>query len=583
MRLHVTRVALALAIVAAGLLAPVSHTAVVEARGRAPVSRGAVVEARILRRYTILGKIFRLTPVGRVVATVEDRQDAYRAANNWLAQAQQENSVRQEQLRQALVAGKLDLRAYVHASATLLRHAEQYVAVTERMKVIGRDNFHRAMGQQAFERFMPRIAQSVGFAQRVDNVKGALEAGRQLLEQGALDIDRLAEKAYPQFMRDGRARVQELITKLDRAGLSGKPVEDIRRTLAGLERGLGALEKAVPEMVKTDDVKRLQQEARNAAQVLVNTGKALDDGVKRLRDKNTVYFPVRSLERDAVVKKAMEEFSTDPSLLRRAVDESKLRRALGSQLEEALGRCGVERSDPLYTRIRQRMLALVDVSDGAPSADALDALCAEAKDQITREAEQPGIHGTATLDLDLASLERSSESDRFALSWLWRDSYKEDSAWNFVRLCDYCHPTPAIQSLPIRLEVNLETREVQGNWSGTAEGQQAVTDNGVVLCTGDSRASFDGAMAGGSVIVDPDGLGFSFEGEGTTSLTIAGELACTSLPQEPKAEGTSVVLETTVSGEWRAGEGQIRIYGRYGVHYIFNVTLSAVPYEVTVD
>lgn len=583
MRLPITRVALALAIVAAGLLAPVSHTAVVEARGRVPVSRGAVVEARILRRHTILGMIFRLTPVGRVVATVEDRQDAYRAANNWLAQAQKENSVRQEQLQQALVAGKLDLRAYVHASATLLRHAEQYVAVTERMKVIGRDNFHRAMGQQAFERFMPRLAQSAGFVRRVDDVKGALEAGRQLLEKGALDIDRLAEKSYPQFMRDGRVRVQELITKLDRAGLSGKPVEDIRRTLAGLEHGLGALEKAVPEMVKTDDVKRLQQEARNAAQVLVNTGKALDDGVKRLRDRNTVYFPVRSAERDAVVKKAMEEFSTDTSLLRRAVEESKLRKALGSQLEEALVRCGVERSDPLYTRIRQRMLSLLDVTDGAPSESALDALCAEAKDQITREAEQPGIHGTATLDLDLATLAPFQESDRFAVGWLWSDSYGEDSAWQFVRLCDYCRPFPTIQSLPVHLVIDLETQELQGHWAGTAEGQPPVIDNGVVLCTGDSRASFEGAIAGGRVSVDPDGLGFSFEGKGTTALTIAGELACASLPQEPKAEGTSVVLETTVSGEWRAGEGQIRIYGMNGVHYLLNATLSAVPYEVSVD
>ncbi|NLG26757.1 MAG: hypothetical protein GX557_02530, partial [Chloroflexi bacterium] len=107
MRLHITRAALALAMVAAGLLAPVSHTAVVEARARAMVSPGAVAEARILGRHTIIGKLFRLTPVGRVVATVEDRQDAYRAANNWLAQQQQANSVRLEDLRQARAAGKV--------------------------------------------------------------------------------------------------------------------------------------------------------------------------------------------------------------------------------------------------------------------------------------------------------------------------------------------------------------------------------------------------------------------------------------------------------------------------------------------
>lgn len=583
MKLNIARIMLALAIAMSGLLTPVSPCWVVEARDVESHSSAAVAEGRILGRHTILGIVFRLTPLGRLWATGEDRQEAYRAANEWLAQQQQANSVRLEDLRQARAAKKVDLRSYIHGQATLLRHAEQYVEVTERMKKIGHDNFDRALGQQIFERFMPRIAQSAGFTRRVDSVKGTLEAGRQLLEKGAVDIDRLAEKAYPQFLRDGRVKVQELMARLDRAGLTGKPVEDMRRALAGLDRGLAALEKAVPEMVKTEDVKRLQEEARNAAQVLTNTRKALDDGVKRLQDRNTVYFPVRSAERDAVVKKAIEEFSTDASLVRRAIEESKIRRALGPQLEEALARCGVERCDPLYVKIRQRILSLIDLAKGEPTGDELDALCAEAKDQITREAEQPGIHGSVTLDLDLASLDRSSQSDRFVVSWRWSDSYAADSAWTFVRLCDLCIPSPAIQSLPMWLDINLETGEVQGHWSGTANGQAPVTDNGVVVCTGDSRAHFEGSLASGRVMPDPDGLGFKFEAQGTTSLTIAGELACAPLPQEPKAEGTSVVLETTVSGAWRAGEGQIRIYGRNDVHYVLNVTLSAVPYEVSTD
>ena len=579
MKLHAIRTALALVIVAAGLLGPVSRSAVVGAGERLPAMAAAVREARILGRHTIVGKLFRLTPLGRVVTTVEERQDAYRAANAWLAQQQQANSVRQEDLRQAFVAGKLDLRAYVHGQATLLRHAEQYVDVTERMEKIGHDNFNRAMGQQVFERFMPRIAQSVGFARRVESVQGALEAGRQLLEEGALDIDRLAERAYPQFLRDGRARVQELITKVDRAGLSGKPVEDIRRALAGLERGLGALEKAVPEMVKTEDVQRLQEEARYAAQVLANTGKALDDGVKRLRDRNTVYFPAKSAERDAVVKKAMEEFSADASLVRRAIEESKVRRALGPQLEEALERCGVERSDPLYVKIRQRMLGLVDVSGGGPSESDLDALCAEARDQITREAEQPGIYGVATLNTELVSLGPLGEDERMSVSWWWRGISAQDDNWYWDYTCNACAVWPAVTSLQLSLEVNLETGEVSGSWAGSAAGYVAEGD-GQSGCAGEASASLEGAIESGAARMDGDQLGFSFEAEGSTTVSISGALTCKNTPDQ-KSGSRSDSISTQISGEWRAGVGSVKIRALSEDRNVLLSVVRNVTFEVS--
>ena len=547
------RLGLALALLVAQLLAP--------------LPRWGCVEARILGRHTIVGKLFRLTPLGRVVTTVEERQDAYRAANAWLAQQQQANSVRQEDLRQAFVAGKLDLRAYVHGQATLLRHAEQYVDVTERMEKIGHDNFNRAMGQQVFERFMPRIAQSVGFARRVESVQGALEAGRQLLEEGALDIDRLAEKAYPQFLRDGRARVQELMTKVDRAGLSGKPVEDIRRALAGLERGLGALEKAVPEMVKTEDVQRLQEEARYAAQVLANTGKALDDGVKRLRDRNTVYFPAKSAERDAVVKKAMEEFSADASLVRRAIEESKVRRALGPQLEEALERCGVERSDPLYVKIRQRMLGLVDVSGGGPSESDLDALCAEARDQITREAEQPSLGGTATISCGLTDLKPLlGEAGGYgALRWRLFQSDIPPSDQSQLVACLGQEPSLGIAELALDLTVALDTGEMSGSWNGTVccPRQDSVQGTGTL----------EGFLTEGTVVVHADGLGFDLQALGETTIMLEAATNCGT----PKQGSRSTSLSTEVEVTWRAGEGRLTIRGSDADDNLSFILMAANP------
>lgn len=528
-------VALAAALCAAGLGAPVRPA-----------------QAALLGRHTILGQIFRLTPAGRVVATFEARRDAYREAQTWLEAQRSAAQQRDAQLRRALQNRQIDLHTYVHARAHNERRLAQYDEVKDRMTRIAADNFNRALGQQVLERLMPRLAQSAGFNQRVGEIKAALETTRQVLAGGALEIDRLASKAYPEFMREGRVKVQELLGRLERSGLGGGPVEDVRCALQGLERRLGALEREAPEMAKPDEVKRLQEEARQAAERLATAQSRLEQGVQRLRDRNTVYFAQRPA-RDAWVQARLKELGQDTSQVDRAIAESEARRAIGPRLEEALVRVGVERGDPLYAKIRQRALNLLDASKAEEISDGeLDTLCATAREQIEREAAQTPLFGVATLDADAASLPQRPDWGRLGdIQWHWFQYDLPPSDLPHTIGCTSNYPAPPITELEMHLALNLDTGEMEGGWWGVASG-------GFLDGPGTALGSFSAEIIAGRVTPDADGKGFSFEGKAWVTLTVAGASDCGGNEKEGVK---SSALEASVRGRWRAGEGELTVTG----------------------
>ena len=111
-----------------------------------PFGSAPVAQAGLFGRHTFFGKVFRATPLGRVVVTFEDRRDAYRAADAWLAQCQQASVQRAADLRRGVETGTLDLRTYIHASATNMRHAQQYAEVSQRMKAIASETAKGLLG-----------------------------------------------------------------------------------------------------------------------------------------------------------------------------------------------------------------------------------------------------------------------------------------------------------------------------------------------------------------------------------------------------------------------------------------------------
>jgi hypothetical protein len=523
-------------------------------------------QAAVLGRRTILGKIFRMTPVGRVIKTAEDRSDAYRSANAWLRDQQESAKARNAALQRGLTSREIDLRAYVHARETQIRHDQQYEDVAQRMKAIAHDNFNRALGQQALEHLMPRLARSELFGKTVGEMKATLETGRKLLEEGVLDIQALANKAYPDFMRHGRGEVQQALKKLEESGLKGGPIDEIKSKLQILESALGDLERRVPELVKPDEVKQLQEEAKGAAKTLGELGNKIDAGVARLADKNTTYFAQRSAAKDAQIAAKTKEFAADASLVSRAVGESKARRALGPRLEEALARARLERSDPLYNRVRQRALNLVDPGKAEELSDGeLDAYVAIALREITEEAAQPRIYGLAVLDGSTANL-----TPRYPPSFgfvKWNAFFEEMTGRRYEQenySCDIFYPFPSVDDITIMLYLDLDTDEIQsGYWSGTASAQNPYYGVGVAV------GAFSGTLSRGTVMAygQDEGKGFAFEGQGQTRIEVSAagwcqEYADGKWSEEPVEGSRTVRINTHIGGKWKAGAGELLIDGR---------------------
>lgn len=536
---------LAVALCAAGLAAP---------------ARPA--QAGFLGRHTILGKVFRLTPVGRVVKSAEDRRDAYRSADRWLQEQQSGAAERGLALQRGLINREVDLRAYVRARETQLRHDAQYAEVGQRMKAIAHDNFNRALGQQALEHIMPRLVRSDLFQGTVNEMKATLETGRKLLEEGVLDIQALANKAYPEFMRHGRTEVQEAIKRLEESGLKGGPIDEIKGRLQMLDSALGDLERRVPEMVKPDEVKQLQEEATAAAKTLGELTEKMDAGVARLADKGTTYFPQRSVANDALITSKMKEFAADASLVSRASEESKVRRALGPRLDEAMARARIDRSDPLYNRVRQRALGAIDPGKAEEMSDGeLDAWVAIALREIEAEAKQPRLYGLASLEGDTANLTPRYPPFYGFVKWnaFMREMADPPSE---TYSCDSFDPFAAVDDIAIVLYMDLDTGEIQsGYWAGTASVQDPI--HGVGIATG----SFHGTLSEGTVTAyrNDQGTGLTFGGRGQTRIEVSAAGRCHGYADgkfyEEAIEGTrAVTLNAYIHGKWKpGGAGELMI------------------------
>ncbi len=544
MRHVLSRLILCALLVAVALLAP------------APPAR-----AGFLGRHTIFGKILRMTPLGRTVKIFEARQDAYRAADAWLKEARNDATLRTADLQNGLKSGKLDLRAYVHAQTTNLRHQQQYDDVAQRMKAIGHDNFNRALGQQALEHIMPRVVGSELFGKTVGEMKATLETGRKLLEEGVLDIQALANKAYPEFLRDGRRDIQDALQKLDNSGLSGGPVAEIRQRLQALEQGLGDLERRVPEMVKPDEVKQLQDEATSAAKTLGEMGAKLDAGVARLADKKTIYLQQRSVEKDVQIAGKLKGFAEDASMVQRAIGESQVRRALGPRLDEALARARLDRADPLYNKVRARALGMIDATKADELSDGeLDAYCEIALREITEEADKPRVFGLATL---AGTKDNLTPAYAPGYGWVkWEAFYNDTVPVQEERIwCGDFTPYAQVDDMTLSLVLNLDTDEMlSASWSGTASKQDASHGQGT------ATGWFEGGLYAGTVATHADGKGFTFSGQGWTRGGVEASVPCQGntdegKPREPAEGARAFANATHIYGKWDGGVGELLIEG----------------------
>jgi hypothetical protein len=550
----------------------------------------------IFPRHTILGKLFRLTPAGRIYSHFETRKIEYDQAQQWLderiAEADQRDAVLKELLRMRAIDG----HSYVQARSLNNIRRSEYVEIKDRMTRITRDNFQRAMGQEVLDRLVPRILAHRKFQETLGEVNEAFDTTRGYLEDGVLRIDQLAAKADLGFLSKAREATRRLIARIDKKELTGALLAPVRKELERLDGRLGQLQKDLPELAKPEEVKRLQEEARQAAQSLQSTQDSVNQAVQRVRDQGTVVIPVRSAARDKVIQEKLKTFQTDQNMTRNAISAALGRgaeqRRVNAAIGEAMDRLGIDRSDRSYIYLRKMALEAL-LARGISTSDLSDEelvtlweeALADAQERYAQPAGGPAI-GTISMHVSYPS---ASTDD--ALAWTL-DGKPGTATWHSFgsEVIDPSLPCTfdvfclkpmetEIETLELWLDFDLDHDQVTGALEGTLVGD--IRGFGAERF-GEAAGTFRGQITGGSMRYDSSAGGWLFEGEGWVEIQLqGGGVCCPSCLCDKTGRLESVSIEgsgkrqipLTLSGS-TVGRPTLHIWGEEyteETHWRFNV------------
>jgi len=494
----------------------------------------------IFPRHTILGKIFRLTHAGRIYTHFETRKIEYDQAQQWLDERISEADQRDAVLKELLRMRAIDGHTYVQARSLNTLRRQEYVEIKDRMTRITRDSFHRAMGQEVLDRLVPRILAHHKFQETLGEVNQAFDTTRGLLEDGVLRIDQLAAKADLGFLGKAREATQRLIRRIDKKELTGALLAPLRKELERLDGRLAQLQKDLPEIVKPEEVKQLQEEARQAAKTLQSTQDSLNQAVQRVRDQGTVVIPVRSAARDKVVQEKLKEFRTDQNMTRNAVamalGRGAERRRVNAAIAEAMDRLGIDRSDRTYIYLRKIALEALlarGISTSDLSDEELVSLWEEAlRDAQERYKELAGGPAIGTISMHV-SYPPASPDD--ALAWTYKGK-PGFATWHTFgsEVIDPALPCTfdvfclkpmetEIETLELWLDFDLDHDKVTGSLEGTLVGD--IRGFGTERF-GEAAGTFRGQITDGSMRYDSNAGGWVFEGEGWVEIRLEGGGVC---------------------------------------------------------
>lgn len=498
---------------------------------------------RLFGRRGLVRKIFRMTPLGRVVATFEGRRDDYRAAQNWLDKSLDQANQRDAKLKVLLRKRWIDVRSYVKYRSMNEQRKAVYKELKDRMTKITRDNFNRALGQQVLDRLVPKIVRSAKFEKTIGELNDTFDSARGILTEGIQGIDKLAAKADFGFLGKAREKAQRLMKEIDKSPLAGAFADQARATLEEVDRSLGELQQNLPEMAKPEFVKQMQQQAAQAVENLQNTQNTINQEIRKVKDQGTVYIPVHSAEKDPVVQQQMKTFKSDATMTRRAIAEARVRRAVGPRLRAmqkvAMEKVGIDRADPLYNKIRGRVLEKMRETDlSTLTADELAQLWQKALEEILAEEEREeeealpivvmqGGYNVFPFDID---------TDVVAIDPEYSDC---------VANCRVGYSPGAAeksQSAKVNLVFDLETGAISGTLAGSAELLRDVTH----------KATFNGKVTEGRVwLAKPatpeSGPSWEFEGKVQVNISAYGERTCARFEEDPET-GRDERVEWTIGG-----------------------------------
>lgn len=317
--------------------------------------------ARIRPWRAIRWAALNLTPAGKVAKPFIDRQNAYRTADRWLSDKRATLSQRQETLVTMYKNREIDAHTYIKYKALTLRMENQYKEAQSSMKGIAHDKFGKDFMQVFVDQIAPRILKSARFTETMREVNETFTTTQKVMKDGLNALEELKAKMYPEFMRNGREKLEEVMKKMDERGIRGGMADDLYGKLQQVVGELKRLEKDVPEALTPKEVKQMSAEVKDAAEQLGKIQKQMNDGVNQLKDQGTVRIPAGGKGKAAELSSQLQAIRDMEKLteLDKVMETAGLYEEFGSGIAQKLAELGLEPTDGNYGKIRAQMIEAI--------------------------------------------------------------------------------------------------------------------------------------------------------------------------------------------------------------------------------
>jgi hypothetical protein len=338
--------------------------------------------------FRIIRALLADTPLGKAAKPFLERRDGYKQADSWFNNKQQDAQTRAQQLNQMFKNGEIDVHTYVKYTANNQLLQKQYAEARSAMKAVTKENFGRQFMQVFVDQVMPVVLKSEAFNEVIKGVNDTLGNAKKVMQDGLKDIANLKEKVIPDSVIRFEDRLKELQDKLDKTGLSGSPVAEIRSKLALVQSEIAQLKEKAKDLATPDLVKQLEKEGQLSVEELGRIQSQLQQELDKVKKNGTIRIPTLSAKNPAV-QASLARVAEREARAGQVGDEMKVRKATGEAVEACMVKAGVDRASKDYWRLRtliEERLVAKGIDNLTP--EAITAICLQARDDVVKKATQ---------------------------------------------------------------------------------------------------------------------------------------------------------------------------------------------------
>jgi hypothetical protein len=490
--------------------------------------------ARIRPWQAIRWAALNLTPAGKVAKPFIDRQNAYRTADRWMAEKRSSLSQRQEKLATMYRSREIDSHTYIKYKTLIMMMDNQYKETQSSMKGIAHDKFGKDFMQVFVDQIAPRLLSSGRFTATMREVNETFTTTQKVMKDGLNALEELKSKMYPEFMRNGREKLEEVIKKMDERGIRGGIADDLYGKLQQVVGELKRLEKDVPEALTPKEIKQMSAEVNDAVEQLGKIQKQMNDEVNQWKEQGTIRIPVGGKGKAAELSSQLQAIRDMEKLteLEKVLETAELYEEFGSGIAQKLAELGLEPTDGNYGKIRAELIeALIKVDPKNRTEEKMAELFrkiasevmgkpddgkTESNDESGKEpaevTETPVKYTRARLTADM-SVETFSKN--FGISWA-----------DFSDLVGPNHPlcarryavTANLESILFEVDVDLVENVAIIKVNGNSSCNQDQCYSGE-YGTGSTNCSFSGTLQTTDVRFEPEFMNIFVNADGFVDVT----------------------------------------------------------------